>query len=192
MIVIQPYRQAIQQVYILNRTLQPPSYGWIGVQIDTIIKDTKFYKYGTIDTNIIIYNKKPISEKIRTDWGFIMDKTGLIQKDIIVLGYKPEQENKSIEWIKEKLFDPGFDTALYQSDYKYKLTYNGKSGNTIKISYREFYKNMARDAFNKELEYNLDESKNISFKSLDIEVIEATNSYIEYTIKSDGDLPWAE
>jgi len=42
------------------------------------------------------------------------------------------------------------------------------------------------------LEYNLDESKTISFKTITIEIIQATNSFIEFKVIEDKDLPWVE
>lgn len=62
------------------------------------------------------------------------------------------------------------------------LLYNGRSGSTIKFSYREFFDNMARPAFTQDLVYDLDESSEIAFKAMRIKVLSATNSTITYTI----------
>ena len=56
--------------------------------------------------------------------------------------------------------------------------------------YREYAENLARPAFSQELQYNLDESKIISYKSIKIEIINATNSVIEYKVIDDGGLTW--
>jgi hypothetical protein len=65
------------------------------------------------------------------------------------------------------------------------LIYNGKSGNTIKFSYREFINDTARPAFSQDLQYDLSESNVIGFKGMRIEVIKATNTNITYKILND-------
>jgi len=56
-------------------------------------------------------------------------------------------------------------------NFKAELIYNGISRNTIKISYREFIKDMARPAFYQELNYDLDQSNLIQFRTLKIKVL---------------------
>ena len=62
------------------------------------------------------------------------------------------------------------------------LIYSGKVGNKINIGYREFSNDLARPAFNNDVEYDLSESKIIGYKGARIEVIEATNEYIKYKV----------
>ncbi|MEI6305791.1 MAG: hypothetical protein WCP33_03120 [Deltaproteobacteria bacterium] len=71
---------------------------------------------------------------------------------------------------------------------KKELVYNGKSKDTIKIMYREFYDNFAKQAFYQDLNYDMSESKLIGFKGIKIEILEATNSYIKYKIMNMGDI----
>jgi hypothetical protein len=59
------------------------------------------------------------------------------------------------------------------------LIYSGKVGDKINVGYREFLQDLARPAFNNEVEYDLSESKIIGYKGARIEVIEATNEYIK-------------
>lgn len=68
------------------------------------------------------------------------------------------------------------------SHYSYEFIYNGKSNNTLKFIYREYIKDLARPSFTQEIQYNLDESVIIGFKNMRIEVINASNSEIEYKI----------
>lgn len=70
------------------------------------------------------------------------------------------------------------------------LVYSGKSGSDVKILYREFINDFARNSFYQNLTYNLKESKEISYKSLKIEILEATNSSISYIVKEDEGLKW--
>ncbi|MDB4794921.1 hypothetical protein OAG73_01820 [bacterium] len=60
--------------------------------------------------------------------------------------------------------------------------YNGKSGSTLKFTYREFNSGYARPAFNQDLNYDLTEGKIIGFKGARIEVIDTTNTSIKYKV----------
>jgi hypothetical protein len=64
------------------------------------------------------------------------------------------------------------------------LLYQGRVGNKIKISYREFSNNLARSAFTQDIEYQLDGMGrgNIGIKGIKIRVIRATNMDIKYKI----------
>lgn len=76
------------------------------------------------------------------------------------------------------------DKVYLTGSFRQELIYNGKSSSTIKMSYREFKDDFARPAFTQELSYDLAESKTVGFRGMNIEVVEATNSHIKYTIKS--------
>ena len=73
-------------------------------------------------------------------------------------------------------------TKRSEAGFKQQYIYNGKSGNTIKFTYREFNGDMARPAFTQDLQYDLSESNIIGFKELRIEVLKATNIDIEYKV----------
>lgn len=63
------------------------------------------------------------------------------------------------------------------------IEYNGKSGNTLKFTYREFSGNMARQAYTTDFTMDLSEEGNtIGYKGAIIEVIKASNSKIEYKV----------
>jgi len=62
------------------------------------------------------------------------------------------------------------------------LIYSGRIGNKVNISYREFSSNIARPAFNNDVEYDLSASKQIGYKGAQIEVINADNSSITYRV----------
>ena len=72
-----------------------------------------------------------------------------------------------------------------QDFVKKELLYSGKSGNTIKISYREFRGGFAAPAFSQNLEYDLNESKTINFQKFTLEVLSATNQAITYKVLKD-------
>ena len=82
---------------------------------------------------------------------------------------------------------PGMqDPGSFRAD----LVYSGKSNDVIRLVYREYFDGMARSAFTQELEYDLKESREITFRSLVIEVLEATNNGIRFEVVEDGGLPW--
>jgi hypothetical protein len=74
--------------------------------------------------------------------------------------------------------------ALGSDAFQQTLIYNGRVGNKINIGYREFSNNLARPAFNNNVEYDLNQSMTIGYKGARIEVIEATNEYIKYKVLS--------
>lgn len=68
------------------------------------------------------------------------------------------------------------------NSFQQTLIYSGKVGNKINIGYREFSSNMARPAFNNDVEYDLNESKQIGYKGALLEVIDANNQNITYKV----------
>ena len=68
--------------------------------------------------------------------------------------------------------------------FKKEFIYNGKSGSTLKFSYREFSNDYARPAFTQDLQYDLDESSIIGFREMRIEVKEASNTNITYMVQN--------
>ncbi|MHC9034246.1 hypothetical protein ACYTTR_00815 [Cobetia marina] len=78
------------------------------------------------------------------------------------------------------------NTQLSTSDdsFQQTLIYNGRVGNRINIGYREFSNNLARPAFNNEVEYDLSESVYIGYKGAKIEIIDAGNSSVTYKLLS--------
>ena len=68
------------------------------------------------------------------------------------------------------------------NSFQQTLIYSGRVGNKINIGYREFSSNLARPAFNNDVEYDLSESKQIGYKGALLEVIKATNQDITYKV----------
>ncbi len=73
------------------------------------------------------------------------------------------------------------DIATMDS-FQQTLIYSGKVNNKINIGYREFSGNMARPAYNNEVEYDIATSNLIGYKGAKLEIIEATNEYIKYKV----------
>ncbi len=92
------------------------------------------------------------------------------------------------DWKEEVLFQERQE--FVKGDYAAELIYSGISQDTLRIVYREYVNDLARPAFYQELTYNLHESKPIKFKSITLEIIEATNSALTLTVIDDGGLTW--
>jgi len=72
---------------------------------------------------------------------------------------------------------------VFNSDsFRRTLIYSGRVGNKLKISYREFSNNLARAAFNTDVEYDMNESTIIGYAGARLEVISATNTEIKYSV----------
>lgn len=72
--------------------------------------------------------------------------------------------------------------VLTDDSFQQTLIYSGKVGQKINIGYRETSNNVARPAFNNDVEYDLSESNIIGYKGAQLEIIEATNQYIKYRV----------
>ncbi|NUG50177.1 hypothetical protein [Acinetobacter lactucae] len=73
-------------------------------------------------------------------------------------------------------------TAIRDNSFQQTLIYSGKVGNKINIGYREFTGNMARPAFNNDVEYDLSESKEIGYKGALLQILDANNQSIKYKV----------
>lgn len=74
--------------------------------------------------------------------------------------------------------------TLAQNSFQQTLIYSGRIGDRITLGYREFSNNMARPAFNNDVDYDLTESTTVGYKGARIEVIKATNQSITYKVFS--------
>lgn len=70
--------------------------------------------------------------------------------------------------------------------FKYELLYNGVSGSTLNVTYREFVDQMARPAFQQDLTYTLNGTgpTDIAFRGARITVYKADNSTVRYIVHS--------
>ena len=70
------------------------------------------------------------------------------------------------------------------TNFKQELIYNGRVGDGLKFIYREFSGDLARPSFTQSIQYDLSKSNLIGFKDAELEIIEATNTEISYTVRS--------
>lgn len=72
--------------------------------------------------------------------------------------------------------------SVTSDNFQQTLIYLGKSGQVIKLAYREFNGDFIRPAFSTEVTYDLSETNKIGYMNCEIEVVEATNTYIKYKV----------
>lgn len=94
---------------------------------------------------------------------------------VTVFGAKPCMEAKD-------KFTIGKQTSSFDKSFQQTLIYSGRIGDKINISYREFSNNVARPAFNNDVEYDLSASSSIGYKGSLIEIINADNASITYKV----------
>ncbi len=112
------------------------------------------------------------------------DKTNVFTYDVIPLG-----DNGTIYMLTQALEYKIMPTPpTYDVDsFKYQALYQGRIGNKIKISFREFKDDMARPAFTQDIEYELDKNGEaiVGFKGLRIKILKASNMDITYSVIQD-------
>jgi hypothetical protein len=71
---------------------------------------------------------------------------------------------------------------LDDNSFQQVLIYNGRTGDTINVGYREFSNDTARPAFSNEIQYDLSVSDVVGYQNARIRVIQATNTSIRYVV----------
>ena len=79
---------------------------------------------------------------------------------------------------------PAWITSSATTGTKKELIYQGVEGDTLRLRYREFFRDIVRPSYDQTVEYNLDETTEITFRGLGITIVEADNQYLLYTIDS--------
>lgn len=97
---------------------------------------------------------------------------------VVSLPFCNSRTNDSFKFVKFKKEV----TREEKNSLQQTLIYNGKSGNTISLGYREFKDDLARSAFSNDVNYDLKDSKTIAYKGSIIEVIKADNQSITYKV----------
>jgi len=117
-----------------------------------------------------------------------VDKAALADPWKSVQAYKQEQKLCVVTVFNIPICEAGANFSrqkkpvLRGDAFQQTLIYSGKIGNKINVGYREFSGNMARPAFNNDVEYDLGASNTIGYKGAKLEIIEATNEFIKYRV----------
>jgi len=138
------------------------------------------------------------------DWGLRLENCNKLKenpwvavyintRDIYSVDYaETKKRNKS--WSKDKLdIFQQMDEKYYAADDLFisELVYTGKEKETVFLHYREYTgAGLARSPFFQQLRYDIEKTSIIKFKSLSIEVLNATNESILFRILSDENVPW--
>lgn len=137
-----------------------------------IIKDSKWTcNYKTIDNLLYICNEDTSKYDI---YIYLSGKPK-------TLYYKSYRISYEIIDSPAGLFKP--IDIIQIGSFKQELIYNGKSKDTLRVSYREYVDDLARPSYFQDLTYDLSESKEIAFRDIKMEVLEATNTNIKFIIK---------
>jgi hypothetical protein len=77
------------------------------------------------------------------------------------------------------------ESGVVQSGFKYEITYHGVHGSFVSMSYREYSQDLARPAFQQDLNYTLEsEATTVHFRDVRITIHGADNNSIHYTVLS--------
>jgi hypothetical protein len=71
----------------------------------------------------------------------------------------------------------------HRPNFRQELIYGGRSGNQIRVTYREFSGNLIRPDFTQEAQYDLGVEQLIGFKGVRIQVVSATNTRLVYRVQ---------
>lgn len=74
------------------------------------------------------------------------------------------------------------DFCTSPNSMQYIIEYNGKAGDILNFTYREFSENMARPAFTTDFKMDLSESDLVGYKGARLQVLGADNSKITYKV----------
>ncbi|MFK7976401.1 MAG: hypothetical protein AB8C02_09715 [Halioglobus sp.] len=150
-----------------------PQYRWNGTEGDFVLKSPNYFN-GAIGIISSEEGAVPPNPVMRIDGKGSLDRYPIGNAD----------ENSPV-FRKQVILIPIDD------GFQFELLYTGRSKDSISILYREYIGDLSRSSFYQELTYDLAESNVIQFRSIRIEVAEATNSEIRYKVLEDGNLEWA-
>jgi len=176
----------VRDAYEVLFDYQTPSLGLFGANQIFLKKGDRFTAVASIPSDpeaVCIRKEGPEMQSVLIH---IYPDGRVNQGWVLTNGQVPIQGS----WPKEQLFAKSKIPSKGEYSFRAQIIYSGLIGNTVKAVYREFSNDYARPAFTQELQYNLDESKFISYKSIKIEILKATNSLIEYRVVEDAGLPW--
>jgi hypothetical protein len=142
-------------------------------------EDKKYKSYKTTDP--ILYTKQLMTGVVYHYGVVKVNKNTMVVEKVTAAGFINSlkvKQNKAVTLIEKKML------AIDKPNLKTDFIYNGKAGQIIKFTYREFINDLSRPAFTQDIQYDLNDSNIIGFKSFQAEIIEASNTNIKYKILS--------
>lgn len=122
-------------------------------------------------------------------FGLCLSGCGFANSAFFTKNYEIGKEMEATVGSEMMWKESGTKNTVYNrvlSGMRMELIYGGVANDIVKITYREFnltgYDAYARPAFSQELQYDLKQSKIITFKQTKLEVISAANDKIVYKV----------
>ncbi|MDX8337359.1 hypothetical protein [Candidatus Cetobacterium colombiensis] len=159
-----------------------------GNEITTIARNQKLKSPFSLKIDDKVYYMLPIQNKANSSKYklayLFLDKDSLtLETKVRDMFDLPARISNNVPFIKgenEKEY-----STLY-GEVNYDIVYNGISGDTIRLTYREFTSNdLARPAFFQDITYNKN-TKIIKFKKIEIQILKLTNNELTYKVIKDG------
>lgn len=171
-----PYRKVINDAFRVRNRYELPLSG-IEIRKGSLWS----CRHKTSDNVCICSSEEPEKSReidyFRQNFNMHIDSGGKVLR----ISDKEYTKTHDIHYGPAGLFAP--TDVILKGSIKQELIYNGKSRDTIRMSYLEYVDDMARPSFFQELTYDLSESRLIAFRDIRMEVLEATNIGIRFVVK---------
>ena len=170
-------------VYTATRDFEAPGSGVLGRSAQ-IRKGQQFKVVGQNSNGVLLVQNEQLSPHAAIQ----------ITPDGVISGGWVQANGAGIPagsgWPTDPVFQRSEAIADENGAFRAEIIYSGIAGNTMRAVYREYVNDLARPAFTQELQYDLSQSKSFNYKSVSVDVLNATNSYVEYRVTDDAGLPW--
>jgi hypothetical protein len=201
--------------YVKNYTIGQLKTAFIGQEIIKVAICDSFQRTATANQNLTLvgqnkarsiqinknsYSPFPITGTVRfegktynvmnpngQEWGVLLSNSGNIYNNRLYnYGYQMIYLSDSILISPDKFEYSAACTRQLSSSISFELIYAGKNDISLNTTYKEYSVNdLARPAFFQNITYQAD-AKQIRFKDFVIQIHDATNEKITYTIHEDG------
>jgi hypothetical protein len=156
------------------------------------IREGTVYRAETVRDSDGAYNLVPVEQPTSAAaWpagvGLVISSAGV---PLGWAGYGPKLLVDEDRLGQVPLFQRSDAVVEQEGAFRAELIYSGLDGRTLHAVYREYAGDFLRPAFTQNLQYSLDESSILAFRTVQVEVVNATNTALTYRIVEDGDLPW--
>lgn len=172
----------IRQALVAASDFTPPPQA--GAEYPAIRKGLELKPYGRLPGGAVLYRNEKLrprtSEGRPVAWEYCIavDADGAAYGDAAcALGLVRKWEPRPEGLLKMKTFHN-------RGSVRRELAYNGRSGNTIRMAYREYKRGSDAPSLTQELAYDLSGPGPVRFKGMEIEVLEATGNGIRYIVRS--------
>lgn len=174
------------QAFVARDDFQIPAQ--FGSRYPAIRAGMEFFPYGRLDNGDTLLRSDDLKPKtlngepVAWEYCVAVDKEGEAYGDAsCALGITRRWEGSPAGLFEKK-------RVYREGSARKMLLYGGRSGDTIRVAYRELKGDLASSAFQQEFIYDLSDSRVIRFRGMEIEVLEATNAHIRFIVRSGMDV----